>query len=76
MCLAAPMKIVNVLSDELAEYELGGEKNRVNITMLDDVKAGEYVIVHAGFAIEKMNAEEAEKTLELFREIAEAGDNS
>lgn len=76
MCLAAPMKIVNVLSDELAEYELGGQKNRVNITMLDDVKSGEYVIVHAGFAIEKMNAEEAEATLELFRQIAEAGEES
>jgi len=68
MCLAIPAKILRVMGSE-AEADFGGIRRRINITLLDDVKEGDYVIVHAGFAIQKLSKEDAEKTLALWREI-------
>lgn len=67
MCLAYPMQIKEVKANS-AVAEVDGITRAVNILLLPDVKKGDYVMVHAGFAIEKVNREEAEKTLELFRE--------
>ncbi|MFA6568877.1 MAG: HypC/HybG/HupF family hydrogenase formation chaperone [Victivallales bacterium] len=72
MCLAIPMKIVSVKPDRCtgcAEYD--GIERDVNLSLVDKPQIGDYVIIHAGFAIEKFNTEEAEKQLELFRELAE-----
>jgi hydrogenase expression/formation protein HypC len=72
MCLAIPMRIVSIKSDGrtgCAEYD--GIEREVNLTLVDKLQIGDYVIIHAGFAIEKFNIEEAEKQLELFRELAE-----
>jgi hydrogenase expression/formation protein HypC len=52
--------------------ELGGVRREISVMLIDDVSVGEWVIVHAGFAIEKLSEEEAEHTLALFREIADA----
>jgi len=60
--------------DGTAVVELGGVRREISVMLLDDVSVGEWVIVHAGFAIEKLSEEEAERTLALFREIAEATD--
>ena len=73
MCLAIPMKIISISPDECtgcAEYD--GIERDVNLSLIDKPQLGEYVIIHAGFAIEKFNTVEAEKQLELFRELAEA----
>ncbi|MCM8767063.1 MAG: HypC/HybG/HupF family hydrogenase formation chaperone [Candidatus Omnitrophica bacterium] len=68
MCLAIPMKVEKVEGD-FAIVSIGNVKREVNISLLENVKKGDYVIVHAGFAIEKLDKKEAEKTLEIFKEI-------
>ncbi len=69
MCLAVPMQIVNVKGDT-AQVALSGLKQEVDVRFLDRPRPGDYVIVHAGFAIDKLDPEEAKKTLELFRKLA------
>jgi len=69
MCLAVPMKIISRDRDT-GVAEMSGVKKEISFLMLPEARIGDYVIVHAGFAIEKLNEEEALKTLELFREMA------
>lgn len=64
MCLAVPMKVVAVNGNE-AEVEQGGTKLRVRVDLVEDVRVGDYVLVHAGFAIQKLDEEEAFETLRL-----------
>ncbi|NWF95420.1 MAG: HypC/HybG/HupF family hydrogenase formation chaperone [Candidatus Thorarchaeota archaeon] len=73
MCLAVP-GLVASLDGDFAEVDFGGVKKRVCVALLPDVREGEYVIVHTGYAIEKLRRDEAEKTLELFRQMAEMTD--
>ncbi len=70
VCLAIPGKIIKIDDkDNLATIDYGdGTKRIINISLVD-VKTGDYVLVHAGFAIEILDEDEAQKTLELFREI-------
>jgi hydrogenase expression/formation protein HypC len=72
MCLGVPAKILET-GDGAAIVELGGVRREISVMLIDDVSVGEWVIVHAGFAIEKLSEEEAEQTLALFREIADSG---
>ena len=65
MCLAVPMKVKKVLEENTAIAEFGSITKNVNIQLLDGVKAGDYLIVHAGIAIEKLDPGEAERMLEL-----------
>lgn len=67
MCLGIPMRIKSV-SGEFAEVDAQGIARSVNIQMLPKVKKGDYVIVHAGFAIEKLNPAKAKSTLKLIRD--------
>lgn len=72
MCLAIPMKIVSIKPDGrsgCAEYD--GVERDVNLTLIEKPQVGDFVIIHAGFAIEKFNTEEAEKQLALFKELAD-----
>jgi hydrogenase expression/formation protein HypC len=71
MCLGVPAKIMET-SAGAAVVELGGVRREISMMLIDDVSVGDWVIVHAGFAIEKLSEEEAEQTLALFREIADA----
>ena len=68
MCLGIPMKIKSI-TGEFAEVETGQLTRKVNIEMLPKAKVGDYVIVHAGFAIEKIDPQKAEETLRLIDEI-------
>jgi hydrogenase expression/formation protein HypC len=70
VCLAIPGKIIQInIKDNLATIDYGdGTKRIINISLVD-INIGDYVLVHAGFAIEKLNKNEAEKTLDLFREL-------
>jgi hydrogenase expression/formation protein HypC len=63
------MKVVS-LKDGTGIAEMSGVKKEISFMMLPEAKIGDYVIVHAGFAIQKLNEEEAQKTLALFREMA------
>lgn len=68
MCLAIPMKIKSLKGD-FAEVEAGRLLRTINIQMLPQAKAGDYVLVHAGFAIERVDPKKAEETLRLVDEI-------
>lgn len=68
MCLAIPMKIKKI-EGEFAKVEAGRLTRTINIQMLSNVKEGDYVIVHAGFALEKINPQKAKETLKVIDEI-------
>lgn len=72
MCLALPVKVVEVgvgATGEGALVELGGVKKEISLALLDNVNVGDYVILHVGYALSKLDAEEAERTLALFSQI-------
>lgn len=69
MCLAIPARVAEILENELAVVEVGGVRKQISLAMVDDVAVGDYVIVHVGYAINRLDPDEAEKTLALFAEI-------
>ena len=70
MCLAIPMKVVE-LRGTVGIAEVGGVRREVSFVLLDDIQVGDYAIVHSGFAIQKLDENEADETLRLLRELAE-----
>jgi hydrogenase expression/formation protein HypC len=72
MCLALPARIVSLLPDHQAVVELGGVRKAISIALVPDAQLDEYVIVHVGFALGKVDPEEAERTLALFAGLASA----
>jgi len=68
MCLAIPMRVVSV-AVPLATVEEAGVRREVRVDLVEDVKVGDYLIVHAGIAIERLDAGEAEETRRLFAEM-------
>ena len=71
MCLAIPGKIVEIIDAEnfIAKVEVGGVRRGVNIGMLDDIKIGDWVLVHVGFAMSKIDEKEAAETLRTLQEL-------
>jgi hydrogenase expression/formation protein HypC len=69
-----PAKVLSVNGDE-AEVDFGGAVRKTNISMVD-AKVGEYVIIHAGFAIQKVDEEEARETLKLWDEFLESSETA
>ncbi len=69
MCLGIPMQIVEIQGD-VGYVQSGGVKRKVGLMLIEDAKVGDWVIVHAGFAIEKVKEDEAIRTLELISEGA------
>jgi len=74
MCLAVPSRIIEI-NDTVAKVDVDGVIRETSIMLMDDVKIGDYVIVHAGFAINKVDEEAALKTLEDMRNILAAEAN-
>lgn len=70
MCLALPARVVARLPDDQATIDLGGVRKTVSIALVPEAQPGDYVIVHVGHAIGLVDAEEAERTLALFDELA------
>lgn len=68
MCLAIPSKIVKI-EDNVATIDVDGVQREASLMLLEDPKIGDYVIVHAGFAINKLNEEDAKESLKLLREV-------
>lgn len=68
MCLGIPVKIIDK-KGTLGIAELGGVKREVDLQLVEDVEIGDYVILHAGFAIQKLDEYEANETLALLREL-------
>ena len=71
MCLAIPV-LIKSIEDKEAEVEIGGITRRISLRLTPEAKVGDYVLVHTGYAINILDQEEAEETLRLFAEIAEA----
>jgi hydrogenase expression/formation protein HypC len=74
MCLAVPGRIVEIEGTK-ARIDFGGVTRDADLTLVPDASTGDYVLVHAGFAIERLDESEAEETLELFRQLAGALDD-
>ncbi len=70
MCLAIPMRIRELRGGGMAVAELDGTEREVDLSLVADPVVGDYVIIHAGYAIEKLGRTEADERLALFREIA------
>ena len=70
MCLAVPMQITEIAESGLGVGDLDGSRHVVDLSLLDDPQTGDYVFVHAGYAIEKLDVAEANERLKLFEELA------
>jgi hydrogenase expression/formation protein HypC len=73
MCLAIPIRVEELLGDDMARVTLGGVSKIVSIALLEDVRPGDYVLLHAGFALTRLDPDEAVRTLALMREAAVPG---
>ena len=73
MCLAIPMKLLK-RDEQRGTVETGGAQRNVMLTLTPQAKTGDYVIVHAGYALEVLDEAEALRTLELFRELGVSGE--
>lgn len=69
MCLAIPARVVALPEPESAVVELDGVQKTISLALVEDVAVGDYVIVHVGFALSKLDADEAEQTLALFARL-------
>ena len=68
MCLAIPVRVNEILPDKMARVTLSGVSMAISIALVEDVEVGDYVIVHVGYALARIDPEEAERTLTLMRE--------
>jgi len=70
MCLAVPAKVISI-TGQMAQVELGGLTRQANIMLVPGLRLGDYVLLHAGFAIQTLDEADAQETLELLAEIAQ-----
>jgi hydrogenase expression/formation protein HypC len=71
MCLAIPA-LIKTITDTEAVADIGGISRRISVLLTPEAKVGDYVLVHTGYAISVVSPEDAEETIKLFREIAQA----
>jgi hydrogenase expression/formation protein HypC len=72
MCLAVPVQVVELLPGEMARVDAGGVRKEVSLALVDGVAIGDYVILHVGYALQKLDADEAARTLALFGALGAA----
>jgi hydrogenase expression/formation protein HypC len=68
MCLAIPVRVVELKDQDDAIVDLGGIRKEISLALVDGIAVGDYVILHVGYALAKLDPAEAERTLALFRE--------
>jgi len=73
MCLAIPVQITSIDGTE-AEVEFGGIAQKISVFLTPEARVGDYVLLHAGYAISVIDEEEAQETLRIFEEIALLGE--
>jgi hydrogenase expression/formation protein HypC len=66
MCLAIPVRVETLLKDEQAVVDLNGVKTTISLALVENVSVGDFIILHVGYALNKLDPEEAEETLKLF----------
>jgi hydrogenase expression/formation protein HypC len=69
MCLAIPMQIIELTNQQTGTVNLGGIKKQISTALIDDVMVGDYVIIHVGYALTKLDESEAKKTLALISDM-------
>ncbi|EXI73336.1 MAG TPA: HypC/HybG/HupF family hydrogenase formation chaperone [Candidatus Accumulibacter phosphatis] len=72
MCLALPCRIVELLPGEQAMVDVAGVGRQISLALVEEVAVGDYVIVHVGYALTRLDADEAQRTLALFAELGQA----
>lgn len=70
MCLAIPACVEQLVNENYAIVILGGIRKEISLALVEDVVPGDYVIVHVGFALQKLDQTEAERTLAMFAEMS------
>jgi len=75
MCLAIPSKVVKI-EDTIGTIDIEGVRREVSLLLLDDINIGDYVIVHAGYAIQKIDETAAKDALTMLREVMSLGEES
>lgn len=71
MCLAIPAQVIEILEHDQAIVDMGGVRKPISTALLEEVAVGDYVIVHVGYALNRLDPDEAAETLRLFAEMAE-----
>ena len=71
MCLAIPARVVELGANDCAVVDLAGVRKEISLALVDNIAVGDYVIVHVGYALNKLDPEEAARTLALFVEIGQ-----
>ncbi len=69
MCLAIPAVVVELLDGDSAVVDLDGVRKQVSLALVEHIAVGDYVIIHVGFALQRLNVDEAEQTLALMRQL-------
>ena len=69
MCLAIPAVVVELLDGDRAVVDLDGVRKQVSLALVEHIAVGDYVIIHVGFALQRLNVDEAEQTLALMRQL-------
>ncbi len=73
MCLAIPVRVVELVGEDAAIVDLGGVRKEISLALVEGVAPGDYVILHVGYALTRLDPEEAERTLALFAAAGAAG---
>lgn len=76
MCLAIPAEVTKILPDDMAVVSLDGVSKEISVALIEDLAIGDYVIVHVGYALTRIDPEEARRTLELLAELSAQGRES
>ncbi|MET4072178.1 hydrogenase expression/formation protein HypC [Bradyrhizobium sp. S3.2.6] len=73
MCLAIPAEVTKLLPDEMAIVSIDGVSKEISVALIENLAVSDYVIIHVGYALTKIDPEEAMRTLELLRELSAEG---
>ncbi|MBO4227477.1 HypC/HybG/HupF family hydrogenase formation chaperone [Bradyrhizobium neotropicale] len=73
MCLSVPAEVTKILPDDMAIVSVEGVSKEISIVLVDDLAVGDYVLVHVGYALARIDPEEAKRTVELLQQLSNAG---
>ncbi|WP_027525697.1 HypC/HybG/HupF family hydrogenase formation chaperone [Bradyrhizobium sp. Ec3.3] len=73
MCLAIPAEVKKLLTENMAVVSIDGVSKEISVALIEDIAIGDYVIIHVGYALAKIDPQEARRTLELLRELSIEG---
>jgi hydrogenase expression/formation protein HypC len=72
MCLAIPAEVTELLGDDMARVMIDGVGKVISVALIEDLKVGDFVIIHVGYALTKIDPEEARRTLDILAELGDA----